>query len=312
LEDVPQLMSIEERRLALDEEILARMQAEIKSGEFLDRLIRHLGLADNADLVAAAQIDRETLFPDLTLDELVYRRLRDALMGKIEVTTSGPGLFRIAAFDHNPETAYIMANAIIDLVLETQRIKELKWLREASEFSDQQLEVYKARLEETEREFERVQSELTTMALQKNPVGETSLRYAGALGGESNLRYAETLKEQLETVVTNREGIVDKITDRLTEQFGKIPRTTEMWNDPELQSMERRLTAFYETQLVLQLGARGVTADEQAESRAALRQEEQIVQHYISEKVSTAYADVDQDYRPLLAEYFFQVSSEQT
>jgi uncharacterized protein involved in exopolysaccharide biosynthesis len=306
-EDVPQLMAIEERRSALDEETLARMQAEIKSAQFLDQLIQHLGLADNADLVAAARMDRANRFPDLSTEELVLRRLRSALAGKIEVTATGPGLFLVAAFDNSPKTAYIVANAVIDVFLESQRTKELKWLREASEFSDEQLDVYRVRLEETEREFERVQSELTALALQKNPVGETSLRHAEASGSESNLRYAESIKEQLETVIIERESNVNKTRDRLTEQLGTIPRSNQISDDPKLLGLERGLLAFYQTQLVLRLGARGIASEDQAASRAAIRQEELRLQHYVTERVTAIHTDISEDYKPLIAEYVFQV-----
>lgn len=306
-EGVTPLMTLEEQRTAVDEEMLARAKSEILSSDFLDKVIRHLGLADNVDLIAAAQLDRQTRYPDLSVEELVHRRLRNMLRGKIEVTAAGVGVFRISAFDHSPSTCYKMATAITDLFLEAQRLKELKWLREASEFSDEQLEVYKERLDESEGEFERVQNELTTLALQKNPVGETSARYAATFGGESNLRYAETLKEQLETTITNQERIVDKLHERLTTKFGKVPHTKEIWDDTKLKSLEKGLIAFYETQLVLQLGARGVTGDDQAKTRLAVREEEQNLQRYITEQVTVKCTDVPAEYKPLVTEYFFQV-----
>jgi len=307
-EDLAKLVTVQERREVLDKETLARIEAEVHSSFFLDDLITRLGIADNPQLIASAKADRQTKYPDMTADELVRRALQEVLTPKIKVTLKGPGIFRIACYDNRPETCYLFADAVTDLFVESQHKRQLKGLQLASEFSDEQLAVYKERLERSEGELEETRNRLTELALRGNPVGETSKEYAEEFGGESNLRYAETRERELDVTVTELGNTVNRIQSRLVGLLGQIPSGGRLWEDSELKKIEASVTAHRETQLLLELGAKGVTTKDLENKQTLIDQTEQQLQHQLTLLVDARFPEIKPDHRPLVVEYFYQTA----
>jgi uncharacterized protein involved in exopolysaccharide biosynthesis len=307
-EDVSEFVRVDERRIAIDEETLAKITAEIQSSVFLDQLIDHLGIAENPQLVAAAEAERKSEFPYMTIDEVLYRRLRSMLGAKIEVSLAGPGIFRIACTDVSPEVCFVLADAATTQFLDAQRRRKLAGLQQASEFSEEQLQVYKERLEDSERRLEELQNRITQLALKGNPVGETNLEYIDEFGGEGNLRHAETLKEQLDHRVSDLLTIVEKTQDRLTRLLGSVPDHHEIANDPEVLRMRGNLKRLRETDLRLELGSQGVSGEDLRDNEGQIRRAETRLQRRLSELIGTYLSDVSIDYRPLVVEYFLQLA----
>ncbi|UCG51900.1 MAG: hypothetical protein JSW58_17325, partial [Candidatus Latescibacterota bacterium] len=260
-DEVPQLVPLEERRQAIDEETLAKITSEIQSSDFLDLVIDHLGVGNSPKLIASAREEQRDKYPSLSVEELVARRLRELLVNKVEVSLAGPGMFEISCFDYSPETCYLLADAVTSLFIESQQREQLRGLQQASEFSDEQIQVYKARLEASEAELEQIQNKITRLALQSNPVGETSSEYAEEFGGEANLRHAEILKEQLDIQVAELEGGVDKTRERLVDLVGRVPTNAAVSEDGAVRELRSTLNSQRLTQLRLELASSGVTRD---------------------------------------------------
>lgn len=294
-------------RPVTDKDVLAQTGAQIRSPAFLDQLIDKLGVADNPALVAKAREDRETLYPGMSVDELVRHELREIFTGKIEVAISGPGMYRISCFDSDPEASYLLATTVTDLFIESKRLKYLRGLRGASEFTSEQLSIYRGRLQELETEADRIRNRITELALQKNPVGEATSQYSAVLGGESNLRLAETLKDQLEIRVREVEDVVSRTESRLVEVLGYIPSGSGIREAPDVQQLRDALVAHRESELLLELRATGVTAEDLARKRDEIRDVEDTAQRRLLELVELRFADVSREYRPLIVEYFFQI-----
>jgi uncharacterized protein involved in exopolysaccharide biosynthesis len=304
--EIAPIVTIEEQRAALDEETLARLTGEIQSSDFLDRIIERLGLAQNPNLIAAANADRRTTLSHLSVDDIVMRRLRGMLVNKIQATSVGPAMFRLSCYDYSPRTAFVLADAVANLVIDAYQERRLEGLQQASEFSEEQLQVYKRRLEESEERYEQLQNQKTQLALESNPVGEAMREYAEELGGEANLRYAEALNEQLDIRIIELEGITGKIRERLLTHLSFVPNDSRLRDDPEVRNLVSSLNALREGQLRLELGARGLPSGDLERARAAATDTEKRLQWRLATLSDVVYADVEADYRPLIVEYHLQ------
>jgi len=302
-QEVAQFLSLQERRQAYDEETLAKIRAEIQSSSFIDQVIGHLGLDENPRIIAQVEMLQKTQYPQISVDELLKRRLKDILTSKIKVELTGPGIFEIACHDYSPQTCYLLANAVTTLFIDSQREKQVSELTEAGQFSDEQLEIYKKRLEASELALQQVQDRITRLALQGNPVGEASREYQEEFGGESNLRYAETLQEQLSTKVAELQNNVDRTRRRLIDVVGSMPTSVALTQDSELSKLKANLVAHRQTQTRLELGSRGVTNQDLENNATTIKATEDAIERLLTDLVDREFSAIDRDYRPLIVEY---------
>jgi len=168
--------------------------------------------------------------------------------------------------------------------------------------------IYKERLEQSELDLDKIKNRMTALALRKNPVGETSPEYAAEFGGESNLRLAETLKEQLDIEVREIEDIVVKLEERLARYMGEVPKGTGIREDSDIIKMWDGLVAHRETELLLELRATGVVLSDRENKAEEIATIETAIERRLVELVDTQFPDVDRTYRPLIVEYFYQVA----
>jgi succinoglycan biosynthesis transport protein ExoP len=291
-----------------DKDVLAQTDAQIRSPVFLDQLIEKLDVEDNPALVAKAREKRATLHPNMSVDELVRNDLRETLDGKIRVAISGPGMFRISCFDSDPEASYLLATTVTHLFIESKRLKYLRGLRGASEFTAEQLSIYKSRLEQLELDADKIRNRITELALRQNPVGEATREYSAVFGGESNLRLAETLKDQLGVRVREVEDIVSRTEVRLAEAIGYVPAGSGIRDSADIQKLRDALVTHRETELLLELRATGVTAEDLTKKREEIREAENTLQRRLVELVDLQFSDVSREYRPLIVEYYYQMA----
>jgi len=167
---------------------------------------------------------------------------------------------------------------------------------------------YKARLEKSEERLEEVQNQITRLALQNNPVGETSTEYGDEFGGGANLRLAETLKEQLDARVRDAEENVEKTRDRLVNLIGSVPSTKIVSEDATVIELQRELTTNWLTQLRFELAAAGVTAADAEGNLQVIRDTENDLQRRLSSLVDTAFESVQKEFRPLIVEYYLSLA----
>lgn len=304
-QEVTSIVSVEDRRAAIDEETLLKLTGQVTSSVFLDELIDQLGLASNPNVIAAARRDKSEKYPHVSTDELVRRRLRGLIANKLEVTLSGPGMFRIACYDFSTDACYMLADAVANLIVESNQRKRLEGLKRASEFSDEQLKIYKTRLEESEARLEELQGRITKLAVESNLVGESS-RYGEEVGGESNLRAAETLREQLDIRVNELDAVVSRTRERLVGLIGRVPDDDRMRSDPQIRKIALNLNSLRETQLRLSLASRGLRSDDLTRSEEAVTLAEDNLRRRLAVVADNVFPDVGADLRPLTVEYHLQ------
>ena len=288
--EVARMIQSQARRRLHDAEMLARLRADLTSASFLDQLSMLLGFHKDPRLIGRAKRAKEeqTVTRDVSIETLVLRRLRGVLRRKIQVGREGPGLFRVSYLDANPEACYIVADAIVKLYIEEQEKMKILGLREVSDFSDEQLAVYKERLDNTERLLEEFQRRTSKQILISNPVGNV------------NIGAAETLLRQLEIEAADGQHVVDGIKARLLEYINFVPPENLIQGDPAVKNMADELITQLDAELLAELQGGGGTTH----AIVALQGD---IQNRLNNLIRDSYPDIEQDYRPLIDEYFYQV-----
>ena len=275
-----------------DDEVGAQLQADLLGSAFLDELIRTMGMDRDAHLIEVAEYQRQNLYPGITTDELVMRKLRNFLKKRIRIHREGPSMWQLSYADANPEAAYVLADAMTRLYIERKRRLAIKNLSEVSEFSEEQLAVYKERLDRSEADLARFQEQMAARGVEANPVN------AG------NVATAEKIKSDLDFTIRSAELTQQRIRDRLIDALGTVPRGELVLSDPDIRKRESNLISRRESELLAELTP--TTGASTLGSTDDMVASEQAIQHILGSVVAEKLPNVSADYRPLVVEYFYQ------
>jgi uncharacterized protein involved in exopolysaccharide biosynthesis len=277
-----------------DSEVRARVVSQLTSSGFLDQLALSLGFERDPVVIRRAELVRANTHPDVSLRELVMRQLRNMLGKRIKVDIVGPGLFKVSYLDANPEACYLIADAIGKLyVTEHQKQQELG-IQEVSDFSEEQLSVYKERLDRSERDLEAFQRRMSRAIVESNPVTE------------ANIGVARSLERQLDVEVADLENIVGNLESRITTHVGGLPDEDRILADREVQNLRDDLIANVEAELLSELQGAGTEGTGTLTSPIEIASIQKNLLNRIGEIIRDQYPDVDRDYRPLIDEYVYQ------
>lgn len=276
-----------------DDEFSAQLEADLLGSAFLDELIHRLGMEQDPELIDIANWEREHLYPGVTTDELVMRRLRNFLKRRIGIHREGPSMYRLAYADANPEACYVVADAITRLYIDMERRQTMRGLQEVSNFSEEQLGVYKERLDRSERALADFQERMSGSETDANPVN------AGNVG------VSERVRKDLDLNINDAVATAEKIRARVVSILGKAPDTGRISQDPEIRKLENDLAGRRESELLGELSGSGapIASDNVAEGITAT---EQALQRRLGRLVGERFPEVPADYQPLVVEYFYQ------
>lgn len=291
--EVDRFVQSDARRRSRDAEISAQLQADIVGSAFLDELIRQLGMDKDPELIADADYQRENFYPGVTTEELVMRRLRNFLKKRIRIDQEGPLMFRLSYADADPEACYVVADAITRLYIDMQRRQTMRGLQEVSDFSEEQLAVYKDRLDRSERELARFQEQMAERTTVANPVNQ------------SNVTLSEKVRNDLDLVISEAESTLEKIRERVVSILGSAPDGARVWNDPEIRKLQSDMSNRRESELLAELSA-SATPGATAVENVGITVTQQAIQRRLGTLVMERFANVPADYRPLVVEYFYQ------
>ncbi len=115
-------------------------------------LINTLGLTRNAEIHKTAR-ELKKQFPDRTLKEIENLLFIDDIRKRIAVTSKGRDIVEISALDENPETAYLMAKTLSQVFIQESQKRQLGSIRGVREFSEEQLAIYKDKLQKSEQKL---------------------------------------------------------------------------------------------------------------------------------------------------------------
>jgi len=200
----PQLLSQNVERMASrgNRERIDTLRREITSRDYLTRLIRTLGWHQGPALRAQAEREQQK-YPDLTIDEIVERWLIGSLRNKVRVQGQGSDLLVLTVEDNDPKTALLLAKTLTDVFIDETLRRELSGVRGTLEFSNEQLAIYKAKLEASEEKLRRFREGIVRQSLQREA------------GDEDNLQQLNTLVSSAESDLRKTEGQVTSLTIRL-------------------------------------------------------------------------------------------------
>ena len=280
--------SVEERSRMRNRQYRAMIETKVKSRAFLELIIKDLGL-DRSPRIRKLFANSSEGLNGVSLDERIERHLVEALREKISVSSPTPGFFKISVFDTDPITSYVLAKKISEKFIETTREAQIKGIRQAGAFSDEQLAIYKEKLEESEKELARIKKEMMQSDIESNPVNA------------SNLHYCEALKRSLNAEIERKNLSLKRLREKLVAIFGLVPTTDKIAKDESVKNSERRLMAFGEEKLLSELSEGRDVPDSEEFKKAteSLRQR-------IMEIIRKEYGQFSPDLHSLITEYFYQ------
>lgn len=269
---------------------LSMVRAEISSGSFLETVIERMGLLDIAANRGFSTI-RNNKNDIISVEERAKRNLIGILANKINVTSPAPGYFRIAVLDTDPENAYILVSEITESYLDSQQRKKIKGIRQAGAFSNEQLAIYREKLESSEKELARLEAELRSNDLGNNPVNST------------NINSAKVRLNNLKAEVGKNRITLDRIRTRLTSLFEMLPSSRQVKESDRVESIENQLIARGDERILASLASGTVEIDDIDSEIEALWKE---LRTRIGSIVREEYSDVSNEYHPIITEYFYQ------
>ncbi len=283
------ITQVEDRQRSRDRQYRAMIETRVKSREFLEAIIMDLEL--NKSFNIRREIENSRNNPSgLSVDERVVRRLVALLRDKIRVDNTISGLYTISALDSDPGTSHKLASKVAEKYIDVTQQDKLQGLRQAGAFSDEQLAIYKEKLETSEKELSRLKRELSETEIETNPVNAV------------NLHTAEARRTTFQTEAEKNRIDLGRIRERLISIFGMVPTTDRISSDQTIGNTENRLIAHGEERLLAVIS--GELESDSPDDSVELIWEE--LRTRVSEIVMEEYQEFSTDLRPLITEYFFQ------
>lgn len=281
--------AVDERNRARNQQYQAMIETKLTSRTFLERVVKDLNLHTAYELRQnlASVDDASAAIP---VEELIIRRLVSLLRQKVRIQNTMPGYFRISVFDTDPSTAYILASRITEKYIEVSKQEQVEGLRQAGAFSDEQLAIYKEKLEASEKEIARVRREMMETDVGNNPVSN------------SNIHVAEARRRSISAQIGNGEISLKRVRERLNSIFGLIPSTGRIGDDETIKNLEDQIFAAGEEDL---LGSMSGDLETPAEDAELTRLWEEL-RRRIGIIVDEEYDEFSSELRPLITEYFHQ------
>lgn len=281
-------------RVRMKDEI-ANIRNQVSSRDFLEGIIRELGMHNDPDILARAQLLHETRTPDVPTEEIAMRTLIRGLRQKLSIKNGGANTFQLSVFDNDPDNAYLLAKVITRSFVDEVKRERMEKLSELFKFSSRQSQIYQDRLDEAERELRDFQTSLLRDRGQGSPV--TSTNYMQA----KSYHHRMTLDAD---AATQR---VENLRVLLAQVFDPLPNVEGLRHDHQVREIMRRLLADAEENLLLELERLSSSARQPIDAetlvdgtqRSALRMR-------LERLVDMRFEKVDSFYRGKIVEYAFE------
>jgi uncharacterized protein involved in exopolysaccharide biosynthesis len=151
------------------------MKKKILSTEYLNLLIQRLELNKGLAIRSKA-MEKHSAYPDQTIDEIVEFLLLTKLRKNINIRDYGSGVIEIKATSTSPEQSYKIVQGLTEIFIEESLRSELGSVQSALEFNQQQILVYKSKLEEAERKLEAYEKSLISRKVENQDVTVENLK----------------------------------------------------------------------------------------------------------------------------------------
>lgn len=284
--------SADNRSQMLNQQVRSMIETRVTSNDFLKIIVQDLGLQRSDKVRSYVELSAGKNPGNVPLDDLVIRHLVGLLEKKIEVVSPMPGFFTVGVYDTDPTTAYRLAERIAETFITVSRQEQIQGIRQAGAFSDEQLAIYKEKLETSEKELARIRLEMSDSEIENNPVGSANVNFARAL-------------RQTVGAEADRSGIaLKRVREKLVDLLNLVPSSDAVASDETVRNCENKLVAYGEEKLLRDLSGTQqapMPPDQYNDASGALRAR-------ITEIVRGEYRNLSPDVYPLIVEYYYQRS----
>jgi len=136
------------------------VRTQIYSSQFLDKVVTVMGLDQNEKIRGE--------FGEAP-EEVIRDNLVNYLRGLIRVNMESRGrVFRISAYGGSPDDAMNLANVVANTFVEENRRLQVQRIRNASDFTVEQLAAYKEKLQEAERRLQEYEKSIARRSISRD------------------------------------------------------------------------------------------------------------------------------------------------
>ena len=234
--------------------LLIAIHNEIISSSYLARLIDELDLADDPKVIREAE-KLHSKRPDIEVRDLIYRILINDLRKNIQVDFNGENIIEITLESSKPAMAMAIATKIAEIFKEERLKREMIGARGALDFSDEQLAIYKANLEEAENAKAAFASEYLQNQLDESVTAEANIRSIMAdidnikLIIDDNMANQAIVRTRLSEfkksdLVLEADDQYNTLTENISNETGRLANLMlkYTWSDPKVLNANLRIS----------------------------------------------------------------------
>lgn len=216
------------------EQRLSTIRSQILSSAFLARLIQELKL-DKQPAIEKAAATVVSDFPGYSVEEIKYILLIDKLRKNIYVRFKGENLVEIVCRSDSPQRATDKAQTLAKIFIEESLKYELVGVREALEFSDEQLAIYRKKLQDSEQKLKLFKEQTINLNLNEATTNSQNIREIASEADATKLELSG-LRQRMEELKQNLQ------TAGLTDYFSSVSALVEDYKSKLLGQVEEYAT----------------------------------------------------------------------
>jgi len=227
------------------------VKKEIMHQDYLNQVIDHLNLEEDPRFRLEAEKVKAS-FPDMSFEEAVQHYLLKMLNQSVRVENYGPDVVVVKAYARSPELAYSIVKTLCDIYINDSLRRAMSSVKNALNFNDEQIALFKKRVEEAERKLEEFKRELITNDLSEETISRDALdRIHNAIVSleitiKDKRDYVQFIEEQFKTdndVPLPDSPAIQKYQEKIDRQIQEMAELmkTFSWKSPEVINVNRKI-----------------------------------------------------------------------
>lgn len=216
-----------------DDQQASLMRGQVQSSLFMRNVLIASGLK-NDPATRTWALQHVNRYPGLSKEDAIEAFLIDYLRDAVSIKAARGDFLQIVVGDYTPERARKFAEATANQFVVSSKASQLEAVRATQEFSIEQQQVYKHKLEESESRLEAARRSALGSSMAGSSVSPTNLPQARALLDQTE----GELEDQRQKVRTLRAQLSGKARENDPSMLGS-PEVTSMLG--QLSGLERQL-----------------------------------------------------------------------
>ena len=227
---------------------------QILNNQLIGKVIDRVGLEPSQKNIDLAK-DMVAEHPEVNFDNVLRLLHIQSVQKKVVVTIPRRAEYFVVGFkSRSPEKAYLVAKTLAEVFIEENLLQELSGVKETLKFSNDQLQIYKTKLDRSEARLRVYRRNMAQDASEKLPVTMENLNHVNSLIASISVEMGEKL-DQLNKIEREMRGLTSEIrlikTDAATsikaKLIEKISRLAELmitfsWNSREVLSLKQDIS----------------------------------------------------------------------